>query len=52
MLGQTIRFQRTGERWLIDEIVTRTTSGTELYSSGLQSKVADLRKIARKPRRR
>ncbi|KTE03368.1 hypothetical protein [Sphingopyxis sp. H115] len=52
MLGQTIRFQRVGNRWLIDEIVTRTTTGTERYSSVIEAKVADLRKIARKPRRR
>lgn len=52
VLGQTIRFRRTGEHWLIDDIVTRTTTGTELYSSDIQGKVADLRKIARKPARR
>lgn len=51
-LGQTIRFQRSGGRWLVDEILTRTTSGTGLYSGGIQDSIVELRKIAKKPRRR
>jgi len=50
--SQTIRFQRNGGRWLIDDILTRTDSGTFLYSSGIQDSIVELRKIAKKPRRR
>ena len=51
-LSQTIRFQRNGGHWLIDEILTRTSSGTDMYSSGIKDSVVELRKIAKKPRKR
>ncbi|MCW0197002.1 hypothetical protein [Sphingopyxis sp.] len=50
--SQTLRFQRSGGSWLIDEILTRTGTGTDLYSSGIQQNIVELRKIAKKPRRR
>lgn len=48
-LGQTIRFQRSGGRWLVDEVLTRTSGGTQLYSSHLQHSIVELGKIAKKP---
>lgn len=50
--GQTIRFQRSNGRWLVDEVLTRTSGETQLYSSHLQHSIVELGKIAKKTRRR
>lgn len=47
--SETIRFQRIGGRWLVDEVVTLRAQRTLLYSSGIVGATAELRKIARKP---
>lgn len=47
--SETIRFQRIGGRWLVDEVVTLREQRTLLYSSGIAGLTAELRKIARKP---
>lgn len=49
--SETIRFQRSGGQWLIDEIVTKRTDRGELYSAQIAAMTAELRKIARKPTR-
>lgn len=48
-IRETMRFQRIGGQWLIDEVVTRTTTGTTLYSSQIGQMITDLRKIAKRP---
>ncbi len=50
--SETIRFQRIGGRWLIDEIVTTGADGAHTYSGGTSEMIAELRKIAKRPARK
>ncbi len=47
--SETIRFQRSGGRWLIDEVVSQGSTGTSLYSGQIAEMIAELRQIAKKP---
>lgn len=47
--SETIRFNRVGGRWLVDEVVTKRADKTYLYSGQIGEMIAELRKIAKKP---